>query len=217
MKLRIVTLALVIACNAPPPAPVPGSPRDLAAYLAAVAGTDRETRAREVATWLVPEATWDRTLMPPYRALYADYAANFSARAAALVDALAPLAPVTARRHYAGDRELTLAEARLRWALPVQYPSAVADIGGAPIDAVFLYDGEHWRALAGVDELVLARVRALDATCAVELARAGPLDGALRHCSEVGALVASAALRGARAELARACGLANTLCGTPAP
>jgi len=207
--------ALGLACNAPPPAPgpKPGSPEHLAAYLSTIAGTDEATRERAVASWLVPEATWNRTLVIPWRSLYAEYAAGFAARVPAVAAQLAALDPVTARRHYAGDRRLTLGEARLRWALPVQYPSDVAEVGGAPIDAVFLFDGERWRALLGVDELVLAHLRALAPACADKLALAGPLG----RCSEVGYLVAAAALHGGGAELDRACRMAATLCGTPAP
>lgn len=212
MKL-VALAALAIACNAPPQPPVPGTPEHLAAYLSTIAGTDAATREREVRSWLVPEGTWNRTLVIPWRSLYADYTAQFAARVPAAVAQLASLDPITARRHYAGDRRLTLGEARLRWALPVQYPSSIAELGGKPLDAVFLFDGEHWRALLGLDELVLARVHALDPACADKLAVAGPLG----RCSEVGYLVAAAALRGGGPDLDRACRMAATLCGNPPP
>ena len=60
----------------------------------------------------------------------------------------------------------------MRWALPVQYPSMVAELAGAPIDTVFVRDGSGWRALAGLDDLLLARVRALDPACADLVVRA---------------------------------------------
>jgi hypothetical protein len=212
MRLAIVLVLVLLACNAPPKPPKPGSADDLAAYLRGVAGADEATRAREVATWVVPEATWNRTIVPPWRSLYGEYVAGFAAASAATVSSLASLDPVTTRRHYAGDPRLTLGEARLRWALPVQYPSMVADIGGRPLDAVFIYDG-RWRALLGLDELVVARVRALDADCAAKVAIAGPLG----HCSEIGFVVAAAALRGGGEDLARACRMAAMMCGNPAP
>jgi hypothetical protein len=211
MRLALVAL-LIAACNAPPARPKPGSADDLAEYLRGVAGADEATRQREVATWVVPEATWNRTIVPPWRSLYAEYVAGFATASPATIASLASLDPVTTRRHYAGDPRLTLGEARLRWALPVQYPSMVAEIGGRPLDAVFIYDG-RWRALLGVDELVLARVRALDADCAAKVAIAGPLG----HCSEIGFVVAAAALRGGGEELAHACRMAAMMCGTPAP
>jgi hypothetical protein len=211
--MRLAALALVIvACNASSPRPKPGSADDLAEYLRTVAGSDEPRRADEVATWIVPEATWNRTIVPPWRSLYGEYVAGFTAASSSTIASLASLDPVTTRRHYAGDPKLTLGEARLRWALPVQYPSMVAEIGGRPLDAVFIYDG-HWRALLGIDELVLAHLRALDADCAAKLMLAGPLG----HCSEIGFVVAAAALRNDRVELARACRMATMMCGTPAP
>src|SRR5262249_6636718 len=147
----------------------------------------------------------------------------------ALVDHLARPGPVTARRHFAGDPRLAPAEARNRWALPTLFPSVVAEVGGAPIDAVFIADGPAWRALVGLDQVVLARVAALDPGCAAHLPLAGPPG----HCTDVGAAIADAALRAEtlraetlraetlRAEtlrkaddqLAHVCRLAETLCG----
>ena len=215
MNARFLLVALV-ACNAaPPPPPAPGSAEQLAEYLRTVAGTDETTREREVATWILPEATWNKTIVIPWRVLYAEYAAQFTANAKVTITQLASLDPVTTRRHYAGDRRLTLGEARLRWALPVQYPSMVAELGGHPLDAVFVYDvgNDHWRALLGLDGLALAHVRALDADCAAKLELAGPLG----HCTEIGYVVAAAALRGGGPDLARACRMAATMCGNPAP
>lgn len=210
--MRLSVLAVLIACNAPPPRPAPGSATDLAEYLRTIAGADETTREHAVAGWLVPEATWNRTIVPAWRGLYAEYTAQFASRVPIAAAQLASLDPVTTRRHWAGDPHLTLAEARLRWALPVQYPSMVADVGGHPVDAVFIYDGS-WRALLGLDELVLAHVRALDADCAAKVALAGPLG----KCTEIGFVVADAALRGNRADLDRACRMAATMCGNPAP
>lgn len=94
---------------------------------------------------------------------------------------------------------------------------------GAPIDAVFIADGPSWRALVGLDQVVLARVAALDRGCAAHLALAGPPG----HCADVGAAIADAALRAEtlRAEtlrktgdpLAHVCRLAETLCGKGSP
>jgi len=214
------TIATTAACGSPAPPPRPGSPEALAAYLATVVGADATTRQREVASWLAPPALWDVTLVEPYRPLYAEYQRAFAAELPALVDRLAHPGPVTARRHFAGDPRLTPAEARDRWALPVLFPSLVAEAGGAPIDAVFVSEGPAWRALVGLDQVVLARVAALDPGCAAHLALAGPLG----HCTDVGAAIVGAAqtgpaLRTAPADdpLAHVCRLAETLCGKGSP
>lgn len=219
-------LTALAGCGAPsPPAPRPGSPESLVAYLRGVVGADLATRQREVASWELPAALWERTLVPVYRPLYPDYRRAFAAAVPSRVDQLARTGPVAARRHFAGDPGLTLAEARERWALPTLFPSLVAEAGGAPIDAVFVADGERWRALIGLDAAVHARVAARDPSCAAHLALAGPTG----RCTDVGAAIAEAALRtdgeapgsaaGAAAldQLAHVCRLAEMLCGTGSP
>jgi hypothetical protein len=236
------------ACGAPAPPAPPGSPEALAGYLRRVVGADAATRQREAASWRLDAALWDRTVVAVYRPLHAEYEQAFAAALPALVDRLARAGAVTARRHYAGDPRLTPAEARDRWALPTLFPSLVAEAGGEPIDAVFIADGadrgdpagpgdgRSWRALVGLDAVVLARVAALDARCAENVALAGPAG----HCTDVGAAIAEAALRvrgplrndedrdragdketdKAREDgdrLAHVCRLAETVCGKGSP
>ncbi len=207
MRGLIVAIALA-ACSRPPHPPA-GNPDELAAYLRTVAGADQATREREVASWQLDEQTWNRTIVEPFRGLYADYARGFDAATAPLVAQLAARREVTARRHFIDAPGLTLAQGRLRWTLPVMYPSAVAALGGAPIDTVFVYDGDRWRALVGLDALVLARARALDARCGELLAHAGRDNS----CSQIGWVIADAALRGERSRFDHACALAARLCG----
>jgi hypothetical protein len=211
----VIALAASGACReaAAPPPPRTGTPDELAAYLRTVAGADEATRRREVASWIVDETTWSRDILEPYSALHGEYVTGFDAQVPALVARLAPLGPITARRHFAGDQRLTRAQARTRWPLPVQFPSAVAELDGTPIDAVFLFDGARWRALLGLDQIMLAHVAALDPACARRVALAGPTG----RCTEVAWLVADAALRAQPARFAHACQLATTLCGNPAP
>jgi len=211
---------MAFACGRAPAPPEPGSPEDLAVYLRTVAGADEATRQREVATWILDEATWRRVIVEPYRELYDRYVHGFDAAAAPLVARLAPLGDVTARRHFAGDPRITRAQGRLRWTVPPLYPSAVAELdaehagfGGKPIDTVFVWDGAHWRALVGLDEIVLARAKELDPACGARLA----LAGALGRCSEVGAAIADAAVRGDTARFGHLCGLAATLCANASP
>ena len=213
MTRALACIVLVLAACRRAPAPAPGSEADLAAYLRGVAGADEATRTSAVAGWVLDEATWDRILVPPYRPLWHAYVAAFDRARPALVARLAARGAVTTRRHFAGDPKLTRAEARLRWAVPTLYPSMVAELGGAPIDTVFVYDGARWRALAGLDDVVLATVRARDAGCAAMVARAGPAS----HCTEVSAAVVDAALRNDPAGFAHVCSLAASLCANEAP
>ena len=215
MKPLLVVALVLVACRdaAPPPPAHTGSAAELAAYLATVAGADEATRKREVASWILDETTWSRDIVEPYRALYNEYVAGFDAQVPAMVAELAPLGAVTARRHFAGDRKLAAAQIRARWAVPVQFPSMVAELAGKPIDTVFIFDGARWRALLGLDQIVMAHVAALDPVCAAKLALAGPPG----RCTEVGWLVADAALRLQHERFAHACALAATLCGNPGP
>jgi hypothetical protein len=218
-----VIAAALAACGSPsPPSPPAGSPEALAVYLQGVMAADLATRQHEVATWQLGVAAWDRTVIEPYRPLWADYQRAFVAEAPALVERLSHADPshVRVRRHFAGDPRLTPAEARNRWALPVLFPSLVAEAGGpaggpggGAIDAVFVADGARWRALVGLDAVVLARVGALDAACAANLAHTGPPG----RCTDVGAAIVEAALRTDRDRLAHVCALAETLCGKGSP
>ncbi|MEO6771893.1 MAG: hypothetical protein ABI467_02595 [Kofleriaceae bacterium] len=209
----LVALVAGVACHDAPPPAKTGTPDELAAYLDTVAGADEATRKREVASWIVDETTWSRDIVAPYRALYNEYVAGFDAQVPAMVAELAPLGAVTARRHYAGDRRLVPAQIRARWAVPVEFPSMVAELAGKPIATVFIFDGARWRALLGLDQIVMAHVAALDPACANKLALAGPPG----RCTEVGWLVVDSALRQQRERFAHACELAATLCGNPVP
>ena len=200
-------LAVLVACSRAP-STTPGTPEDLAAYLA-----DIKDPQREVASWLLDDASWQRTIVEPFRGLYTDYARGFDAATAPLAAQLAHAGKITARRHYAGDARLTMSQARLRWMLPVMYPSAVAELDGVPIDTVFVFDGTHWRVLAGLDALQLARARAIDPGCGALLAKAGPTG----RCTEIGYVVAAAAMKDDRERFAHACAMAATLCGKPSP
>jgi hypothetical protein len=166
-------------------------------------------RAREVASWKLDRATWDRTVVEVYRPLYEEYARAFDAATPALIAQLANSATITTRAHYAGDPRLTLGQARARWALPVQFPSEVAELEGAALDTVFVRDGERWRAISGLDVVIRSRVEKLDPACAVHLdvARTG-------RCSDVGWVIADAALRADPPRFAHACTLATNVCAT---
>lgn len=225
-------LLLLVACGTQAPE---GAPERLAAYLHAVAARDPAARREIVDGWRLDRAAWDRAVSPLYRSLYDDYVAAFAVEAPAIAAQLRD-APVTARKHFAGDPRLTGGEARVRWALPVLAPTLVAELGGAPIDAVFVdepgYAGRgsaaewqrgvvddrgQWRALIGLDRALRARIAAYRPDCAERITHAGPTG----RCMEAGAAVADAALRitGSHSspELDHVCRLAEALCGTALP
>ncbi|MEO8705538.1 MAG: hypothetical protein ABI867_36245 [Kofleriaceae bacterium] len=193
-------LALVAACGRSPKSP------ELAA--------DLETAtALEVAAWRFDEATWRQTVVEPYRDLYADYVRAFTAAQPAITARLAKRGAITDRQHYADDPKLTLAEQRVRWALPVMFASRVAAIDDVELDVVFVRDTNRWLAIAGLDSVIRDRVAALDPACATPFDLADPP----KRCREITWEIADSALRTERARFTHACTLAQSLCGKPSP
>lgn len=179
---------MLAACSA--------KPAELAPYLASV-------DAKELAK--LDRATWDRVVVPEFRALYDDYAAGFE---------IAPWrGAIATRKHFAGDPELTLGQQRARWLVPVLFPSEVATAGGHPIDAVFVRDGDRWLAFAGIDRVIRARVDRLDPACgaAIDVAVAS------KTCRETAFLVAQTALLPEPTRFHRACAIAARACAKPSP
>ena len=198
----IAALVVLPACHRSSP-----EPATLEGYLGTVAGADLDARTRAVASWKLDCPAWERLTTDPYRAAYEDYARAFDAAAPALVARLAHRGTVVAHPHFAGDPRLTLGQARARWAQPVQAPSQIADLDGAPIDAVFVRDGDHWAAIVGVDRIILDRVRALDPSCATLLETVAP-----GPCGDASWVVAEGALRADRSRFDHACALATSAC-----
>jgi hypothetical protein len=195
--MRALAAVLLIGCSTPALSPPPGSPEALAAYL-------KTAGPQDVTGWILDQPAWDRIVVAPYRALWPEYKEGFDHAVAGIT-----VHAGATRRHYAGDPHLSRSQTRLRWALPPQYPSVVAD----GIDTVFVWDGTGWRVLAGLDDVLLAHVRALDPHCAELLERAG---GTNQRCSEVGWFVADTALRADKG-FAHACEMAAAACGNSAP
>ena len=141
---------------------------------------------------MLDRAEFEQLIVEPFRSLWPAYA-----------DRYRPTDPPTSpRRHFAGDPTLTQSQARLRWTLPVMYPSYVDDRD------VFVKTSTGWHSLAGLDEAMLDRLRALDPACAkyVEaITPAGP-------CIQVAWQVADAGLRGNTDRFKHACQLAATQC-----
>jgi len=228
--LALVVVAGTLACRrtpdreaASPDEPAqPEQPRTtadpdgLVAYLTTLAGTDASTRRDAIAGWELDRPAFARIVVPTYRQLWDDYHARFAAESIRLVGDLArPVKPgaITARKHYAGDPRLSPSQARLRLALPVLYPSVVAELDGVPVDTVFVHDGHGWRALAGLDTSVRLFVSHLDHHCGELLDEAGPVN----RCTELAAAIIDAALKADHVELGHMCQLATSACGNASP
>lgn len=202
--MRVVAcLLLVAACNKP----ATDDP-DLATYLTRVSRLDAAARAEVVAGWRLTRAEFEKLVVVPFQSQWFQYATHFDELAPALAAQLDHPGTITARKHVAGDRALTPSQGRLRWVVPIQYPSMVAGLAGAPIDTVFVRVAGHWRSLSGLDEEVLSRARSLDPTCGDRLATAGPPT----KCTEIAWVVADAAMRGQTDRFAHACKLAAASC-----
>lgn len=195
---RLLLVVALTACRR-----APAKDDSLAAYLADAA----KDPAAAVASWKLSPAGWERVTTDPYRGEYDYYRDYFENHEKELVRQLSRGGAIATRAHFAGDPALTRGQARARWAQPVQAPSEVATIGGAPIDAVFVRDDGGWRVIVGVDQLVLERVGAHDATCAGRMfeTRSGP-------CANASWVVAEAALRKDVTRLQHACAQLANLC-----
>ncbi len=172
----------------------------------------RELRRGELTDWLAPSPVWQRTIMPPFIRLYADYAETFRERMPRIAERIGH-GELVARRHFAGDPHLDGDEARTRFMLPVEFPSYVVALDGRDLGAVFFHDGERWRALIGLGDRVVDRARVLDPVCAAMLANAGPRG----PCTDMSYEVAAATMRGDRSRFDHACKLAAMVCGNASP
>jgi hypothetical protein len=163
-----------------------------------------------VTQWKLTPQEWQDTVVPMFKPLYDDYSTAFDAAAPALatqIDQVSVGAPLFVRPHFAGDPMNTVAQQRTRWALPTLAPARVITVGGAAVDAVFVRAGDGWGAIVGVDQIILAKARAMNAECTSVLATIGS-----KRCEEVAFLVAEAAVLGDRARLTHACSLAASAC-----
>jgi hypothetical protein len=219
----LAAAALAIAATAasgckhktePPPPQDAEDLHRLADYLRTLPAMDEAARTAEIRSWKLDPHTFERTVQRPYLTLYPDYAARFDDAVPALVAAFGPRpdSHIEAHRHYADDSTLTPSQFRIRWALPVEYPTAIAVRDGAVIDAVFAPapDG-HWGILANLDAIARTRVHAWDAACDAYLDRAVHLG----RCGEVGWAIVDSALRGDRPRFDHSCKLAAGACGQP--
>jgi hypothetical protein len=188
---RAALIACVLAaCASPAPPQDPGLD-GLRAHLAAA----RRSPAAAVSSWLMPEPAWRASVTEAYLAHWPDYAAAFSSRRAALVEALRGYVDAPTRPQYADDPALSAGQIHLRWALPSGSPGSIAP----GLDVVFVHDGRAWRALVDLDDLI---TRAAAATPGCDRAYMALTP---KECADWAWAIADGALRGAAASTARAC------------
>lgn len=153
-----------------------------------------------LAQWRLPPASFARVVAPTYRRLYEGYLTaqpqHTRRLALALAAAGGPSAAVAEARHWADDPALSLAQARTRWAQPLQAVSWRVSLGGTAIEAVWVEDGGRFYLLDGIDDAALALLAQKAPACAAAAKRAGrpgpcsdavwgAVDGALRDRPEV--------------------------------
>lgn len=204
--LAFVVLVLLGACTQPVRV------RALVDELRATAVLGATARDRAVAGWKLDHDAWTATVTDPYDGTYAEYETAFAMAAPKLAAQLAGHTLITTRAHFAGDPLLTTNEARARWALPVQYPALVAQLGDAQLDAVFVRTPAGWGAIVGIDTIVVAHVAARAPACVHYVATVGA-----KRCEEVAWMIADAALRDDATRVTRACSLARAACAVVKP
>jgi hypothetical protein len=191
---------VLAACASPAPPQDPGLD-GLRAHLAAA----RRSPASSVDAWLMPEPSWRASVTEAYLAHWPDYVAAFSARRAALVEALRSHVDAPTRVQYADDPALSAGQIHLRWALPSGSPGAIAP----GLDVVFVHDGRAWRALVDLDDLIAASASDTSPGCDRAYMALAPKD-----CADWAWAIADGALRSAPAATARACAQSMSLgCG----
>jgi hypothetical protein len=141
---------------------------------------------------MLERSEFDQIIVEPFRSLWPEYVARYRPTNV----------PKSPRQHFAGDARLTPSQARLRWMLPVMFPSYVDDRD------VFVKTASGWHSLAGLDEAMLDRLRAVDPECEKRVEAVTPTGA----CIEVAWQVADAGLRGDTERFKHACQLAATQC-----
>jgi hypothetical protein len=162
--------------------------------------------------WKLAREEWIKVVTDPFRGAYDDYVRAFDAALPAFEAQIREAradgrSRIMSKQHYAGDPDLTRGQARARWALPVQAPARVAVLDDATLDAVFVRVGDRYKAIVGVDRIVIDKTRALDESCARYLETLGS-----KMCQTIGWEIADAALRADKPRLAHGCSLAKGQC-----
>jgi hypothetical protein len=194
---RSALILLLAACGtareAPPPLPEAPGLDGLRAHLLAA----RADPARAIAGWATPPGKWRALVTPAYVEHRDDELAALAARG--LAQELAAYDGAAPRAHYADDPALDAGQIHLRWMLPTLAPAAVVP----GLDAVFVHDGDAWRALVDLDDTITA---ALPPDCAAAYRALAP-----KPCQEWAFEIAEGVLRGDDARTRRACAQATSL------
>lgn len=215
MGLAMGLAVAAAACKATPPQERGPAARSPALRARVVELLAEPQLARAVQSLRLDEDGFARLVVPSYRGLYPAYARAFAAAAPALVaelqaarEAAGGAPEVRERRHYSGDATLSAAQARTRWAQPVQSESWLVELDGKLVDTVWVRDGAQWRSLLGTDRAALDVLAAAAPTCAAAAERAG----APGPCSDAVWAALDGALRGKPEVVARSCERAQALC-----
>jgi hypothetical protein len=209
IALALLTVASVMASSCRDSRRARPAPQTLAGAVAALlTASDLE---RAIADLHLDREAFARVLVAPYHRLYAEYSARFATEAPQWLNALRRHSrePVIAvRRHYGGDVTLSPAQARLRWALPVQAESWLVELDGALLDTVWVADRGRWYPLLGLDTATLELLNAAAPGCST----AARLAGQPGVCSDAVWMATDAALRRHGERTQRACARAVQFC-----
>lgn len=211
MRRASLLLSLLVACQPEPAAGlVQRSPALRAAIHELLRAPDLEAA---LATWRLPRAAFARVVAPSHHRLYEGYVLEQPRHARRLARALAsartPTAAVTEARHWAQDPVLSPAQARTRWAQPLQAVSWRISVGDTAIDAVWVEDGGRFYLLDGIDDAALALLAQSSPPCAAAARRAGRPG----PCSDAVWGAVDGALHDRPQGIARSCARALVLCG----
>ena len=204
----LLCVSLFAACSRAPGRQADAS--ELDAQLRAVCArvTSSADALQEVRRWRVPTPqAWLRVTTAPFQHLHAAYADEFERAAPILADELqtfcgAPLR--SSRQHYADDAQASLVQNRLRWIVPVGFPSRVVP----GLSHVFVWDQDRWYSLAGADAAMREPLRALDQACW----RRSTSAGLASTCSDASWAAVAHAIQGETEAALRGCRMMQAHC-----
>jgi hypothetical protein len=182
----------------------------------ATAADPRAAAADLIDGWRVPAGAWPALVTEHLRPHHRAYVQELDRATPRLVDELVTLgapaggasaAPIEVRWQYADDPALLPAQVRLRVALPVGRPGAIAFVAGRPLSPIFAHDGRRWRVLAGLELFIVRHVALAHPACSRAY-----LAAAREPCLAMTAPIIGAALDDDEDGLERACTRLTSQC-----